>query len=164
MNMWYRISFLACLLVTGCKSCTEQHDPSRSWELFKAEQQGANAIQPILQEDGSLPPLEAPSDDLSLNPTDKKYASLCASCHGANGAGDGPAGASMNPKPTNFVTWDYNNKLPDGWAGKTDEYIATIIAKGGSAVGKSALMAAWGGLFKEEELAAMVEKIKSFRQ
>ena len=28
----------------------------------------------------------------------------CAVCHGDNGAGDGPASSSLNPKPRNFVT------------------------------------------------------------
>mgnify|MGYP003394248265 CR=1 FL=1 len=30
------------------------------------------------------------------------FAQNCASCHGAEGAGDGPAGAALNPKPHNF--------------------------------------------------------------
>ena len=30
------------------------------------------------------------------------YATACASCHGAEGRGDGPAGAGLEPAPTNF--------------------------------------------------------------
>ena len=30
------------------------------------------------------------------------YATLCASCHGATGFGDGPAGANLDPSPRNF--------------------------------------------------------------
>ena len=30
------------------------------------------------------------------------YASRCASCHGADGRGDGPAAAALDPKPSNF--------------------------------------------------------------
>ncbi len=30
------------------------------------------------------------------------YAQQCASCHGAEGRGDGPAGWALDPKPTNF--------------------------------------------------------------
>lgn len=33
----------------------------------------------------------------------KLYATNCAMCHGPEGKGDGPAGASLNPKPRNFV-------------------------------------------------------------
>ena len=37
------------------------------------------------------------------------YAMNCAMCHGATGAGDGPAGAALNPKPRNFIEgkWKY---------------------------------------------------------
>lgn len=31
------------------------------------------------------------------------YTTNCAVCHGPTGAGDGPAGASLNPPPRNFV-------------------------------------------------------------
>lgn len=31
------------------------------------------------------------------------FTNTCALCHGPNGMGDGPAGASLNPKPRNFV-------------------------------------------------------------
>lgn len=31
------------------------------------------------------------------------YAQLCASCHGATGAGDGPAGAGLDPPPIDFT-------------------------------------------------------------
>ena len=30
------------------------------------------------------------------------YAARCASCHGADGRGDGPAAAALDPKPSNF--------------------------------------------------------------
>lgn len=48
----------------------------------------------------------------------------CASCHGPNGAGDGPAGASLVPKPRNFLT-------SDGWKnGKTKEGILKTLKEG----------------------------------
>lgn len=34
------------------------------------------------------------------------YAQTCASCHGAKGAGDGPAAASLDPKPVAFTDHD----------------------------------------------------------
>lgn len=33
----------------------------------------------------------------------KIYAANCASCHGEKGAGDGPAGKTLNPKPANLA-------------------------------------------------------------
>ncbi len=32
------------------------------------------------------------------------YRENCASCHGAHGAGDGPAGAALDPKPADFLS------------------------------------------------------------
>lgn len=34
----------------------------------------------------------------------KLYASMCISCHGADGRGDGEKAVSLNPKPANYTT------------------------------------------------------------
>jgi mono/diheme cytochrome c family protein len=41
------------------------------------------------------------------------FATNCASCHGADGRGDGPAAAALNPKPRNFHEgyWKYGGGL-----------------------------------------------------
>jgi high-affinity iron transporter len=42
------------------------------------------------------------------------YGTRCAFCHGASGRGDGPAGAALNPPPTNFTSADFwKNTKPD---------------------------------------------------
>ena len=51
----------------------------------------------------------APARDAAADPADAVqsgeavFATNCASCHGQGGAGDGPAAASMFPRPTNFL-------------------------------------------------------------
>jgi cytochrome c5 len=58
----------------------------------------------------------------------------CSSCHGMSGKGDGPASASLNPKPRDF--------RDAGWRAEvTDEHIKKVIVGGGQAAGKSPLMA-----------------------
>ncbi len=52
------------------------------------------------------------------------FTANCAVCHGAGGAGDGPGGASLNPKPANFHS-PIHGKLPDG-------YWFWRVTKGGS--------------------------------
>ena len=45
---------------------------------------------------------------------EKLYKTNCASCHGDNGAGDGPASMSLNPAPRNFTSkdnWKNGTKL-----------------------------------------------------
>ncbi len=40
------------------------------------------------------------------------YDDKCTACHGANGQGNGPAAASLNPKPVNFTDKAYMQGLP----------------------------------------------------
>jgi len=42
------------------------------------------------------------SSEKSLKTGMKLYGKICWSCHGVDGKGDGPAGASLNPKPADF--------------------------------------------------------------
>jgi mono/diheme cytochrome c family protein len=44
------------------------------------------------------------------------YAQTCATCHGAEGKGDGPGGAGINPKPRNFAVaggWKNGTRVED---------------------------------------------------
>ena len=53
-----------------------------------------------------------PKNAASLARGKKIYADNCASCHGASGRGDGPAGKVLTPKPVNLVAMAGNH--PDG--------------------------------------------------
>ena len=61
------------------------------------------------------------------------FAQVCATCHGIDGKGDGPAAATLNPKPRDYTDAAWQ-------ASVTDDDIRTIIVKGGQAVGKSGMM------------------------
>jgi mono/diheme cytochrome c family protein len=61
------------------------------------------------------------------------FASRCTTCHGADGKGDGPAAAALNPKPRDFTDAAWQKTL-------SDEAIDKIIIGGGAAVGKSPMM------------------------
>lgn len=84
------------------------------------------------------------------------FTTVCATCHGANGQGDGPGAAALDPKPANFTD-------PAFWADRADEELITAIRDGGAAVGRSPLMPAWGSLYDEEQAAQIVEYLKGFR-
>jgi mono/diheme cytochrome c family protein len=57
-------------------------------------------------------PLTATPDNLAKGKA--MFDANCAICHGPGGAGNGSAGASLNPKPANFTT-PIHAALPDGY-------------------------------------------------
>jgi mono/diheme cytochrome c family protein len=69
----------------------------------------------------------------------------CFTCHGKQGAGDGPASAGLTPPPRNFQD-------PAWQASVSDEHIRQIIQYGGAAVGKSAAMPANPDLMSKPEV------------
>jgi cytochrome c553 len=86
------------------------------------------------------------------------FTTRCAACHGLDGTGNGPGAAALNPKPRNYhdAAWQQAT---------TDEEIEKAIVMGGSAVGKSFLMAANPDLqSKPGVVAALREKVRSFGQ
>ncbi|GEM_PF-678606 len=83
------------------------------------------------------------------------FASTCASCHGEAGAGDGVAGAALDPKPANFTDAAFH-------AERDDAQIAKVIKEGGAAVGKSPLMAPFGGSFDDAQIEQLVAHVRTF--
>lgn len=85
------------------------------------------------------------------------FQSLCKTCHGDNGHGDGPGAAALNPKPRSFADATWQNSV-------TDEQIKKTIVYGGAAVGKSANMPAQPQLKgKDDVLTGLVHIVRSWR-
>jgi mono/diheme cytochrome c family protein len=61
--------------------------------------------EPQMMQPANLAELVKPSSDL-INEGQKIFQTVCVSCHGADGKGDGPAAASLNPHPRNFTSKD----------------------------------------------------------
>lgn len=84
------------------------------------------------------------------------FASVCATCHGADGTGNGPASANLTPKPRNYTDKAWQ-------ASVTDDELRKIILEGGQAVGKSAMMPANAHLKdKPETLNGLVQIVRNF--
>ena len=84
----------------------------------------------------------------------KMYTTYCSGCHGETGKGDGPAARSLPVKPANHTDATTMGEL-------SDKYLFEIISKGGSAVGKSPFMPAWGGQLKEKQIRDIVSYIRT---
>lgn len=84
------------------------------------------------------------------------YKTLCVTCHGEKGDGNGPAGAALTPKPTNFTDAANADRL-------TDEWVYKIVKNGGAANGKSPMMIAWAGALKEQDLRDVSAYVQTFK-
>ena len=84
----------------------------------------------------------------------KLYVTYCSTCHGESGKGDGAAGAALPVKPSDHTNGAVMNEL-------SDKYLMDIISKGGSGVGKSTFMPAWGGALDEKQIRDLVAYIRS---
>ncbi len=82
-----------------------------------------------------------PVKKFSVENGKKIYASYCASCHGKNGDGKGPAAVSLNPRPTNFLDPKY---MP--MRSRVDHYDA--IANGRP----TTTMAPWKNTLSDKEI------------
>ncbi len=87
--------------------------------------------------------------------TAKVYADNCASCHGPQGKGDGPAAAALTPPPGSFA---------QSIAGKSDDWIFKGIKEGGPGVGKALSMPPYAGTLSDDQIKAMVAYVKQLQK
>ncbi len=90
---------------------------------------------------------KAPSSDESSAQAETTFASVCARCHGVDGKGGIAAGSSNAPR--NFTDAEFQKS-------RTDAQLKDAIRKGKGA------MPAFGNLYPDPDLDALVAKIRSF--
>lgn len=100
----------------------------------------------------AVPPLASAQGNAGRGKT--VYATYCVSCHGNGGAGDGPAAVALNPKPRDLTDKAYMST-------RQDDYLLKVIKDGGPAVGKSPLMAPFGGALKDNDIGDLVAFLRS---
>jgi mono/diheme cytochrome c family protein len=79
------------------------------------------------------------------------YAIQCASCHGAEGKGDGPAGQALTPSPTDFTA----QAIPA-------ERAYNVIAKGGMSEGLAATMPGFERTLEDQMIRDLTAYIQAF--
>lgn len=83
------------------------------------------------------------------------FAERCSSCHGPEGAGDGPAAASLDPKPTNLKA-----EVPD----LKDDYIFWRIMDGGAMDPFNSSMPAHKGILTDDQVWQLVTYLRTLAQ
>lgn len=131
---------IAFLLVSACGKGSEPPPPTSGSPNAQKESGPSRARR------GGAEPSQA---ELMFN-------TLCATCHGADGTGNGPAAASLNPKPRNYTDAAWQ-------ASVTDDHLRETILKGGAGVGKSPMMPGQPQLKDHPEvLDGLVQIIRKF--
>lgn len=102
-------------------------------------------------------PAAGGGDAAAVEEAEEIFALRCTTCHGENGAGDGPASKGLSPPPRNFQDPAWQDEV-------SDEHIANIIQYGGAAVGRSPTMPGNPDLTgKPDVVAALVAHVRGLR-
>lgn len=142
-------TFCAGLVVIALSGCGEERPAERTDKTATEATEVAKKAEEAREEVGKKGEEEGDPEKGK-----ETYAVFCASCHGITGKGDGPAAAALPVKPTNLTDGEDLNAEPD-------EFLFKIIKEGGASVGKSPLMAPWGGQLKDEEIWNLVSYIRT---
>lgn len=81
------------------------------------------------------------------------YQANCAACHGNSGRGDGPASASLDPRPQNLAQYQQ---------GMSDAYLYWRIAEGGLMKPFTSLMPGWKSIMTEEQIWQVITYLRQF--
>lgn len=90
-------------------------------------------------------PFEGNQDAVTAGKT--LFEANCVPCHGQEALGDGPAGASLSPKPANLQKTAKET---------TPAYQHWVVDVGGAAAGLSSQMPAFKGVINEEDIWRIV--------
>jgi mono/diheme cytochrome c family protein len=148
---------LALLALAACAglACSESEPPPPAQPPPAAPAPAPQAPAPAPAP--AAPPGAAP-DTASAAPDPARgklqFENYCVSCHGPRGEGDGPVAATLDPKPARLGDRAY-------MSAKTDDYLFQVIKGGGASVGRSPLMAPWGGTLTDAQIRDVIAYIRS---
>lgn len=99
------------------------------------------------------PASSAPAPAPALGRAERLYRLLCTQCHGVTGNGKGINARFLFVAPRNHTSAAEMERL-------TADEVARAIRYGGVAVGKSAMMPAWGGVLKPEDVTLLASYVR----
>ena len=90
-------------------------------------------------------------NEVSLAAGEQIVQTNCVICHGQSGKGDGPGGATLNPKPRDWTDHAYMSS-------RTDDQLYDVIYNGKGS------MPAWGklGTLNESQIRSAILKVRSY--
>jgi len=128
----------------------EVPDAKRAVRFHAADIAAAIALAIVIAP--ALPSIVGAAD---LVPAARDYSRYCESCHGPRGRGDGPRAHLLEAPPGDLSDCTATRKI-------SDRQFFQAIQQGGLAVGTSAEMPAWGGVFDTAQTRALVAYVRGF--
>jgi mono/diheme cytochrome c family protein len=138
---WWIVLAACSLIVLALSACAA-----------KATQDVSETMKVPAEYAGKTNPMAGKADAAEAGK--KVFTDNCESCHGTTGKGDGPAGASLDPKPAD---------LTEVAANDPDDQIFWIVNEGGAAAKLSTSMAAWKGTLSEDEIWQVITYIRTLK-
>jgi mono/diheme cytochrome c family protein len=101
-----------------------------------------------------------PGSDLPENtaPGAKVFAQRCAVCHGPDGRGNGPAAATLIPRPRDFTLADFRYRSTAPGSPPSDSDLISTVSNGLAA----SAMPGFKDILSEAEIWAVVVRVKDF--
>ena len=144
---------LMALMMAGISSDVLNHE-GRNWENLAAQAAVERGIGDAHAEGEGEEEVEEVVE-VAFN-VESTFGIVCATCHGAGGEGDGPAGAALDPPPASFTD-------PAFWETRDMDRIVNVITNGAAAVGGSSLMVGWSASFDAEQIQQLADYVAEFR-
>jgi mono/diheme cytochrome c family protein len=96
-------------------------------------------------------------DHEAIEAGEETFNTLCATCHGEEGKGDGPGAAELDPKPADLSDSMMMSDLSDG-------YLLWRVSKGGAMEPWNSAMPAWESGLTEEQRWQVISFIRTFSE
>ncbi len=103
----------------------------------------------------TIGPTATPVGAADLNAAKQEFGELCARCHGPQGHGDGPDGATLATKPRDFHDCGLMAK-------DADAMVIREIKGGSAAIGRSNDMPSWGEAFDDNQIQDLLAYVRAF--
>lgn len=135
----------------------EQQPQAQQQPQAPAQQQpAAPAQEGQAQEGQAAQGGELQVSEAAMAEAKQTFDTVCATCHGTSGKGDGPASAGFPVKPRDYTDPAWQKSI-------SDEDLRKVIVQGGPAIGKSPLMPGNPQLAdKPEVVDGLVKLIRDF--
>jgi len=148
------MALASCLLLISCGGEESQPAATAPAAAPAATAPGPVPAQPVPT---AAPAVPAPTAKPDAAVGAALYAANCTPCHGPRGDGDGPAAVALVPKPAKHHDGTYMNAL-------TNEHLFRVVKEGGPSVGKSPLMAPWGGMLSDAQIWNVVAFVRTLAE